>query len=489
MRLFELSQKLFESSGGVGRRWLEVQQGKDIPFKDKQGQDWTIVDCQYFPANPRLKYDDTADQKGKEILLSEAKNYVEQTWPGAEYKVFGNIGKAGILVVLQHDSEIKAFLKVTTVKRDTGNNPIFWQTTEFAAMTGFVAQTAQMKKSQVPLDPADIISPGQLYTVDQLISHVDTSIQQTDISETLKSSVTLLLKQIQTGISKPLPGLAEFKPVIEIKLGEIAAPIALVSGNMCSGQYKEAEDTLLKPANTSWKGITQISFPPKAEKLVDSYLHYGEGKKLGISSKDSSGGAKPSTAIIADTLLSKAEEFDKNPDFNKRFKTIKDNILLLDQESAINGPIRLGVRFRFITKNDALWLQQIYGKGVIPDTTFKRNSPNLYQLIKSSPYKPDISHPEYQTGFHILAVIARLVVDHMNKDTKRITSFFKEVLNKSDIVQIYAKTTINGDALCYKSFDVVYPPTFGGQIKINADSFTSRTKPSRKIGFELKKQA
>src|SRR5271165_6529623 len=126
MRLDEIAGILIESSGGVGRRWLEVKSGIDIPFVDKQGNNWTLVDVQCFPPNPRLKYDDEGSVKeknfvkGKDRLLSDVANYVKKVHSGAHFSIIGNIGRAGMLVVVRNEATEYAFLKITTTKRDIG---------------------------------------------------------------------------------------------------------------------------------------------------------------------------------------------------------------------------------------------------------------------------------------------------------------------------------------------------------------------------------
>lgn len=486
------ANELNESAGDIGRRWLETLSGKDVPFLDKNDNEWEIIDVQYFPPNPRFKYEDEHIGKrlvgGKDFLLSDVANYLRRTHDGASLNLIGSVGRAGLLVVVlnQDDDTERAFLKLYPQKRNLGKQPLFWQTNFFAKETGLVPQTPQMKKAMVPLEPSALIVPGRIYSVNKLILSASQNAQLLDIDPKLKKGVTSLLMQVWSGTPSPVPGLAEFRPVIEVKLGEIAAPIAIASGTLLAGQWKDAQKNLFEPSGYDFSTPAQISFPGKQEKLVDSYLHLPNGNKIAISSKaGGNGGAKPSTAIIAQTLADKKDEFAADKTFQKKFKTIAENIVLLDELSAIDGPLALAVKFDLITKEDSMVLRSIYGKGKISDRKLRDLSPHLFLLYKSSNYSPDSSHIEYQTGYHLLAIIARMVAIHMNKDSARLTQFFKAVLNKSDLLQVLAKTTTKGDAVCFKEFRVIYPPTFTGHIKIDAESYTSRTKPSRKISFSF----
>jgi hypothetical protein len=111
---------------------------------------------------------------------------------------------------------------------------------------------------------------------------------------------------------------------------------------------------------------------------------------------------------------------------------------------------------------------------------------NWKTLLAAVPYQPDDTHPEYQLGFHLLAVAAKWVSNHLNEDSGKITDFFKEVLNKSSLVQVYAKTKADKEGgLFYSQFNVVWPPVFEGIIQVDADSYTARTKPSRKVSFSF----
>lgn len=493
--------KLFESKGGVIARFQETKGGSDANF-ERGNEIWAIDDIQVFPPNPRLAYEDLSKtNKAKDQVLSDAKNFIANEYPDAELKITGQVGRAGILVIMKNitdaadpastDSEEKfeAYLKITTKKADLGPLPIFWQTTEFCTFANLKSQNKALKKAGILLDPADIINPGQLYSVDEVITVVGNKTKENEtIPEVLNNAIVPLLRQVQMGAPKLIPELTEYRTTIEVKLGEIAAPIALATGHMCSGQYEEAEKALLEPFDETFTDATHISFPKKGEKLIDSFIHFNGGGIVAISSKDSSGGAKPSTSTIADTLRDKADEFDSDDDFAEKYSSIRACIMILNELNAIDGPLRLGLRFRIITKEDAVFLNAIYNKGKISDKILKTKSPHLFQLLKTASYSPDDTHPSYQTGYHLLAIIARKVAEYMNKDKKKITQFFKAVLNKSSIIQVLAYTNMAKDAISYKDFKCIFPPSFDGTIQITADNYyTSRSRPGGKISFEFKK--
>jgi hypothetical protein len=255
----------------------------------------------------------------------------------------------------------------------------------------------------------------------------------------------------------------------------------LVTGNLVGGAYSQANEQLLKPLGGSWQSASGIIFAAKGEELVDSYIRL-PGGDVGISSKAGTRGAKPSLKSIVETLDTKAENFSDK--FLTENTDLIENMKVLHEQSAISGVMTLAVQLGIIDKEDVDYVSSIYSKGPADPSSM---TPNISNLIRSSSYqKVETNNPEYQLGYHILAVIARKVADEFNKDKNRITEFFKAVLNNANMVQVMAKTSSKGDAVAYSKFDVIWPPVFTGAIQTYAGHYTSRTRPTRKISFEFK---
>jgi len=482
MRFREL---VTEATGGLARRWLEKQQGKDIHFLDNTGNRWELDNVSFWPQDPDLFYktDDTGSAWDK--MADEVDGFLDTKRLSSIIEVNQKSQSAAkiavIVVIVSSKNKRVAYVRYVDHKQGVGSNPITWTNTAFLASTGLTMQSAQMKKAMIPIDPSDIVRPGANYNVGNLISTVTSKVKTMEIADELKVGIPKLLTNVRDGKLNGVPGLVEHKPVIEIKLGEIAAPIALISGNFLTGSYREANSQLLAPMGGNWQNASGISFPPKAEMLIDSYLHFPKGI-VGISSKDAKGGAKPSVKIIADTIRDKRNEF--KPKFFQEYNDIITNINILNEESAIDGVLTIAKNLRIVDNNDLTYIRSIYGKGNISN---KNMTPRLKGLINKTSYqKIDYNHPEYQLGFHILAVLAREVANNFNKDSAKITTFFKTVLNKSNLIQVLARTRKIGDGLAFDQFDVIWPPVFTGSIIVDAGSYTSRTRPSRKIAFGFK---
>jgi hypothetical protein len=89
-------------------------------------------------------------------------------------------------------------------------------------------------------------------------------------------------------------------------------------------------------------------------------------------------------------------------------------------------------------------------------------------------------------GYHLLGNCAKLLKTKLNTDSALMTDFFKAVLNKAAMVQVYTNTDRSSQGISFSDFNVVWPPTFTGSIRIESDHYTSNAKPSKKISFVFK---
>ena len=482
MRAFEI---ITESTGGIARRFLEKQSGKDIHFLDAQQKRWDLEDVVFFPADPDLKYESDETATAMQKMQADLDQYLGSNNLTVT-KIFGEKSTntksvAAMVVVVTDGTKKSAYVRQVKNKQTVGSNAIKWENTEFRDNTGLTVQTPQMKKAGVPIEPADYVVPLTKYSTDQLIDTVINKIESQPLPEELKNGIPLLLQNVIAGKIQAAPNTKQHEPVIQVKLGEIAAPLALTAGKLVSGAYATSNEQLLKPLGGSWTSASGISFPDKGEELVDSYIHL-PGGEIGISSKSGKGGAKPSIKSIVDTLTEKSDSF--TTDFLNSHNDIIEDLKVLYEQSAISGVMTLAAKKEIINKEDINYISSVYGKGNVNPSGMTDNLRNL--LASSSYQKVDKDNPEYQLGYHILAVIAREVANSFNRDKNRITEFFKAVLNKANMVQVLAKTVTQGDGVAYRTFEVIWPAVFDGAIQTTGTHYTSRTRPTRKISFEFK---
>jgi hypothetical protein len=98
----------------------------------------------------------------------------------------------------------------------------------------------------------------------------------------------------------------------------------------------------------------------------------------------------------------------------------------------------------------------------------------------------DLSNAKFQMGYHLLGNCAKLLKFKLNENSALMTDFFKAVLNKAQMVQVYTDTERSSKGIKFNDFNVVWPPTFTGIIRIESDHYTSNAKPSKKIAFVFK---
>jgi hypothetical protein len=93
--------------------------------------------------------------------------------------------------------------------------------------------------------------------------------------------------------------------------------------------------------------------------------------------------------------------------------------------------------------------------------------------------------PDYGVCFHLLAAMARLVVQHLNSDVELSTEFFKFVLSRANLIQVNQFTHNDGQGgVGWQKFDVKWPPVFNTKIKFSASDYQSNKMPTSRLAFK-----
>jgi hypothetical protein len=298
-----------------------------------------------------------------------------------------------------------------------------------------------------------------------------------------------------------VPNLEQYADQVEVVFGESAAPIALALNKRVSGAYAEAEKELLGPLGLSWASFKEVSFGAFGEKIGDSFLWAGETKII-ISSKNKSGGAAASLTGAMETLDKFPKEFGPDTKFYVKYKDILPTLQILHTQQAIPGVLDACVDQLIITEDEKQFINSIYGKGTGSEQDLQQypNLPTVYkaksfigtEVVNARGQKVisrqgvDANNPKFQMGYHLLGNCAKLLKIKLNKDSALMTNFFKAVLNKAAMVQVYTDTERADNGISFSDFNVVWPPRFTGSIQIESDHYTSNAKPSKKISFVFK---
>jgi hypothetical protein len=483
---------------------LEKKSGANIQFLNGN-QTYELVDVAVFPQDQRLKYDsdsENSETPSTDSMKLDMDQYLQdqgaivQKYIGAKK----NSGAAMVVIIGDQNKKI-AFVKFFKEKKSV-HPPIYWQTSVFTQDTGWSqtgkGKSATAKAAEVKISPYDFVKPGryQIAALPGLIVQ-NLNARPPTYPQNLKVGLPALIDDLikNTG---PVPNLEQYADQVEVVFGESAAPIALSLNKRVSGSYRDAEQNLLGPLGLSWSDFTEVSFGAFGEKIGDSFLYAGETKII-ISSKNKAGGAPASLTGAMETIDKYPEEFGPGTKFYKKYSPILSIFEVLHENKAIPGVLAACVLQQIITEAEKDFIVSIYGKGTGTEQDLQ-NYPNLPTVYKAKAFLGstitnkagksvisnrgvDLSNAKFQMGYHLLGNCAKLLKFKLNENSVLMTDFFKAVLNKAQMVQVYTNTERSSKGMQFKDFNVVWPPTFAGKIVIESDHYTSNAKPSKKISF------
>jgi hypothetical protein len=507
MRAFEFL--LVEAQGGMWDRMLEKKSGANIQFLNSN-QTYDLIDVAVFPQDQRLKYEPDPENPETPVIDSmnlDIDQYLQQQSAVVQKDIGAKKNSGAAMVVIIGDQNKKiAFVKFFKEKKSV-HPPIYWQTSVFTQDTGWSqtgkGKSATAKAAEVKISPYDFVKPGryQIAALPGLIKQ-NLDARPDTYPQNLKVGLPALIDDLikNTG---PVPNLEQYADQVEVVFGESAAPIALALGKRVSGAYKDAEKNLLgklEPKRT-WADFNEVSFGSFGEKIGDSFLYSGKTKII-ISSKNKTGGAAASLTGAMETIDKYPEDFGSGTPFAQKYSAILPTLETLHTEQAIPGVLAACELQGIITKEEKDFIVSIYGKGTGTEQDLQ-NYPNLPTIYKAKSFigskvvnvkgqeviskkGVDLSNAKFQMGYHLLGNCAKLLKTKLNADSALMTDFFKAVLNKAAMVQVYTNTSRSSQGISFSDFNVVWPPTFTGSIRIESDHYTSNAKPSKKISFVFK---
>jgi len=284
----------------------------------------------------------------------------------------------------------------------------------------------------------------------------------------------------------------EYKANYEVQFGEVAAPLAITRGINVTGSIQAAEEQLLGllDPGTKFTSITQAEFPEDiAEKLVDSYLITPNGSKVGVSSKDKKGGAAASISSIIETINNKLDVIkERVPDFETRYADYISRLRVIEKSTGKNVAFNLAVDMGIISQQTATAAYDLLvsDPGNVEALQSIGNGGYYETTVNWDGYNPKTDHPMYRVSYHAAASLARIVAAEFNKDKQQTYSFFATVLESSNMIQVMTTLSAKGDQAAFTKFDVIYPPVFDGDIKLEAGSYFFATKPPQGFTFKIK---
>ena len=285
------------------------------------------------------------------------------------------------------------------------------------------------------------------------------------------------IDKIRPGMDQLLGGklpvfnnLGDMLTAVRDDLGETIGPIALVQGMITSSGAEAARKDILGPQGSY--GGSAINFPAaKNNGLVDSNLIHPSGVQIGISSKGESG-ASASVKNISDGIkVAREKGMDQLLEQYAPQVEIIENI---GQMSSLQFPITYGIEQGVIDEADG---EEILN---MVKTNTATDNPVIQDLMSKIKAKTD--NPRYNTGYHAVAALARIVSLNINKDPKFGEACLK-FLNTSPIIQLHLNGSEKGDEYTVTGFTSKYPPNFKGTVGLDATKVYAATGIIGRVSF------
>jgi len=392
-----------------------------------------------------------------------------------------------LVIVAEGDGGEYAFVRYTTSR--------MWTQTAFGRDTGWGVRGTTAETEALALKPSDLLPGDQAIPKRDLASIVGARLETASLSPITKASIVSHLQSIISG-SSPTPIVFADEESRKVSLpavikyyGEIVAPLLLsVEHDALSPTSTIVDSTkhLLNPNKIdNYKQAVSLEWPSSVtHAMVDSYLHFAGGYKVGVSSKGAKGGgANPSIR----SLLEVIEVAGRTPEQIKEMwggSEILEHLYLalrsLGRLSSKAGPAAALYAFGLIGGEEYKMLESIYTS---KDTDLSGKVSRDYFEKKTSKYFPVDERSKrssrYSPYYHLLGALARQVESQVNNlktesGEPAFTELAKIAYSQGAIVQIYAdfakgKTNQDGSALVEMlPFKLIYPARFEGSIRLDA---------------------
>ena len=512
MRYHEIKlveQKLFESNRGIIGVVLDNQSGRGKSFKKPDGTEVNATNAWKFPLDPATKRyepsEPNPDAGPEEIenldpdaqfaaeLKQETKMAVNTIkWVGGQKPATGFCA----LVIELTSEKGREWVGKYFAKKDQAGH-IFWQLTKFVQEMKTIGIELEEKRAagatgvsgSVVLGPREVGVTDRVINLNNLVAEVQNGVKnQARVPAEEKVAVVELLENLGGNTVTINP---EYKANYEVQFGEVAAPLAITKGINVTGALQQAEQQLLGLLDPGVKfmSVQQVEFPENiAEKLIDSYLITPNGSKIGVSSKDKKGGAAASITSIIETMNNKMSIIEERvPTFKTKYKDYIDLLKIMETSTGKNVAFNVAAQMGLITPAVA---EEAYNAMVANpndmDSLKAIDGGKYYAMTIEWPGYNPRPHPMYQLHYHAVASLARIVANKFNENKQEVYSFFATVLESSNMIQVMTTLDLKGDQATFSKFDVIYPPTFDGDIKLEAGSYFYATKPPAGFTFKIK---
>jgi hypothetical protein len=442
--------------------------------------------------NISVSAQDPEQQFAAELQKETGMNVDTVKWVGGQKP---STGFAALVVELRVGEKTSEWVgKYYASKQADGH--IFWKVSDFEKEVSKVGIELEQKRAagstgtagNVNFGPLNVGITDRVISINNLITEVQRGVQDKIAPEDQNTLVELLenLGGAQTTINP------EYKANYEVQFGEVAAPLAIARGINVTGSIQAAEEKLLGllDPGTKFTGISQVEFPENiAEKLVDSYLITPNGSRVGISSKDKKGGAAASISSIIETINTKLDVIkERVPDFETRYAKYISRLRVIENSTGKTVAFNLAADMGIISEQTAKQALDLMLTDPGNEEALRAiGNGGYYELtINYDGYTPKTEHPMYKISYHAASSLARIAAAEFNRDKEQTYRFFATVLESSNMIQVMTTLSAKGDQAAFTKFNVIYPPVFDGDIKLDPSSYFTAQKPPAGYTFKIK---
>lgn len=441
--------------------------------------------------NISVSAQDPEQQFAQEIKEATGMNVDTIKWTGGQKP---STGFAALVVELTSEKGREWVGKYYASKQADGH--IFWKVSDFEKEVSKVGIELEQKRAagstgtagNVNFGPLNVGITDRVIPINNLIAEVKRGVQDKIAPEDQNTLVELLenLGGAQTTINP------EYKANYEVQFGEVAAPLAIARGINVTGSIEAAEEQLLGllDPGTKFTSITQVEFPENiAEKLVDSYLITPNGSRVGVSSKDKKGGAAASISSIIETINTKLDVIkERVPDFETRYAEYISRLRVIENSTGKTVAFNLAADMGIISEQTAKEALDLMRTDPGNEEALRAiGNGGYYELtINYDGYAPKTEHPMYKISYHAVSSLARIAAAEFNRDKEQTYRFFATVLESSNMIQVMTTLSAKGDQAAFTKFNVIYPPVFDGDIKLDPSSYFTAQKPPAGYTFKIK---
>lgn len=325
-------------------------------------------------------------------------------------------------------------------------------------------QTKSATKMRTGLTPQDLIGTEKKFSsVQDIVAKVRSRIQDHDILSGLD--------QLAAGKLPVFVNQAQNLEAIRDYLGEIMQPIALAQG-MIGGDADKAREECL---GVSWDECVIWWPQAKNTNLIDSVFTAPGGNTLGISSKGNKG-ANASSGNIWSAIV-KARKSDKK-EMLDTYQNVVEIIEIINNNSSIEGPIQLGLRFGMCDNDLAEEIRRLCR---VDQNDISKISKAAQELFSQYGSKQDVAG--YRLGYVLLANLAKNVSAHINQ-VPEFGEGCLAFLNQASILQVYTKAKVVKNDVHITGFDSIYPAEFDGTVYLDAGKNYFSSRIAGKISFK-----